>query len=158
MHLDFSGDRLLAVVAHPDDAECLCAGTLAKAKAGGAAIGILVLCQGDKGQPRPPLPELAAVRSREVAAAAKLFGAELFRGEVPDGELFDSAQQRKTLIEVYRRFRPTLILAHAPEDYHADHRAASALAEAASWFCTRRATRATRRRWRPSRPCGGWTP
>ena len=111
------------------------AGTLAKAKAGGATVGILVLCQGDKGQPQPPLPELAAVRSQEMAAAAKLLGAELFRGEFPDGELVDSPQQRKTLIEVYRQFRPTLVLAHAAEDYHPDHRAASALAEAASWFC-----------------------
>jgi LmbE family N-acetylglucosaminyl deacetylase len=30
------------------------------------------------------------------------------------------------------------VLAHAPEDYHPDHRAASALAEAASWFCASR--------------------
>src|SRR5262249_17910653 len=36
---------------------------------------------------------------------------------------------------------PTLILAHAPEDYHPDHRAASALAEAASWFCASRGHR-----------------
>ncbi len=135
MRLDFSGERLLAVVAHPDDAECLCAGTLAKAKAAGAAIGVLALCQGDKGQPRPPLPKLAAIRRKEMAAAAKLLGAELFRGEFRDGELVDGPEQRKTLIEVYRRFRPTLILAHAAEDYHPDHRAASALAEAASWFC-----------------------
>jgi len=34
MRLDFAGERLLGVVAHPDDAEMLCAGTLARAKAG----------------------------------------------------------------------------------------------------------------------------
>jgi len=38
------------------------------------------------------------------------------------------------VVEVYRRFRPTLVLAHWVEDYHADHRAAGALAEAATWF------------------------
>jgi LmbE family N-acetylglucosaminyl deacetylase len=37
-------------------------------------------------------------------------------------------------VEVYRCFRPTLVLAHAPSDYHPDHRAASLLAEAATWF------------------------
>lgn len=135
MRLAFAEERVLAVVAHPDDAECLCAGTLARAKADGAAIGVLVLCQGDKGQPSTPLADLAAVRRKEMAAAARLLGAELFLGKVPDGDLADTARQRRILLEVYRRFRPSLVLAHAPEDYHADHRAASALAEAASWFC-----------------------
>jgi LmbE family N-acetylglucosaminyl deacetylase len=136
MRLDFSNERVLAVVAHPDDAECLCAGTLARAKADGAVIGICVLCQGDKGQPSKPIANLAAVRRREMAAAGRLLGAELFRGEFGDGALVDDPAQRKKLIEIYRRFEPTLVLAHAAEDYHADHRAASSLAEAASWFCT----------------------
>ena len=116
----------------------LCAGTLARAKADGAAIGIAVLCRGDKGQPPQPVPHLAAVRRGEMAAAARLLGAELFWGRVPDGTLADDRPARLRLTEIYRRFRPTLVLAHAPEDYHPDHRAASALAEAASWFCAAR--------------------
>jgi LmbE family N-acetylglucosaminyl deacetylase len=135
VRLDFSQNRVLAVVAHPDDAEFLCAGTLARARADGAAIGILVLCQGDKGQPAHRVANLAAVRRKEMAASAALLDADLFEGRFPDGELIDDPRQRKVLVEVYRRFQPTLVLAHAAEDYHADHRAASALAEAASWFC-----------------------
>jgi len=134
MRLDFSGERVLAVVAHPDDAELLCAGTLARAKQDGAVIGICVLCQGDKGQPATPIANLAEVRAGEVAEAAKLLGAELLLGKFPDGELADGTHERHTLIGLYRQFRPTLVLAHAPCDYHPDHRAASALAEAASWF------------------------
>lgn len=134
MRLDFSRERVLAVVAHPDDAEYLCAGTVARARCDGAAIALCVLCQGDKGQPSTPIPDLADVRRKEMAAAADLLGAELFFGEVPDGHLADTPQQRSPLLEVYRRFVPTLVIAHAREDYHADHRAASALAEAASWF------------------------
>ena len=72
------------------------------------------------------------MRRREMAAAAKLPGADLFHGNVGDGELADIPDQRKKLIEIYRRFKPTLILAHCPDDYHADHRATSALAEAAT--------------------------
>lgn len=135
MKLNFAHDRILAVVAHPDDAELLCAGTLARARADGAAIGICVLCQGDKGQPAKPIPKLAAVRRREMAAAARLLGAELFVAGVPDSTLCDTDVTRQKLTAIFRRFRPTLVLAHAPEDYHPDHRAASALAEAASWFC-----------------------
>ncbi len=135
MRLDFSRERVLAVVAHPDDAEYLCAGTLARAKRDGAAIGICVLCKGDRGQPAPSIANLAAVRRREMAAAAKLLGAVLLRGEFDDGQLVDGPVQRKKLTELYRRFRPTLVLAHWKEDYHSDHRAAGALAEAVSWFC-----------------------
>jgi N-acetylglucosamine malate deacetylase 1 len=138
MRLDFSHERVLAVVAHPDDAELLCAGTLARARSEGAAIGICVLCQGDKGQPATAISELASVRGDEMRAAAAVLSAELFCGGVPDSTLADDEQTRQLLIEVLREFRPTLLLAHAPEDYHTDHRAASALAETCSWLCASR--------------------
>ncbi|MFH1922854.1 MAG: PIG-L deacetylase family protein [Planctomycetota bacterium] len=136
MRLDFSHERVLAVVAHPDDADYLSAGTLARAKDDGAEIGICVLSKGDKGQPDPPIANLGTVRKREMAAAAKLLGARLLWAGFSDGQFADTPVERKNLIELYRRFKPTLVLAHAAEDYHADHRAASSLAEAASWFCT----------------------
>src|SRR5438477_4422722 len=114
MRLSFSDERVLAVVAHPDDAEVLCAGTLARARADGAAVGIGVLCQGDKGQPTPPLEDLAAVRRAEMTAAAALLGAELFFGDFPDGALDDGVGERRRLLVLYRRFRTTLVLAHSP--------------------------------------------
>ncbi|HID75580.1 MAG TPA: LmbE family protein [Planctomycetaceae bacterium] len=135
MRIDFSGERVLAVVAHPDDADLLCAGTLARARDDGAAIGVCVLCQGDKGQPSQRIEGLAAVRRREMGASARLLGAELFLGDCPDGQLADEPGRRSQLVEFYRRFQPTLVLAHWPDDYHPDHRAAGQLAEAASWFC-----------------------
>jgi len=138
MKLDFSKERVLAVVAHPDDAELLCAGTLARAKADGAAIGVAVLCNGDGGQPHKPIRNLAAVRRREMTAAARLLGAELFCGNISDGTLTDDRPTRLLLTEIYRGFRPSLALAHAPADYHSDHRTAAALAEVASWFCASR--------------------
>jgi LmbE family N-acetylglucosaminyl deacetylase len=141
--LTFIDDRVLAVVAHPDDAELLCAGTLARAREDGAAIAVCVLCRGDKGQPAEPIPNLAAVRRKEMMAAARLLQAQLFQGGYGDGTLADGSSQRLKLTEIYRSFQPTLVLAHAPMDYHPDHRAASALAEAASWFAASRG-RATR--------------
>lgn len=135
MKLTFENDRVLAVVAHPDDAELLCAGTLARARRDGATIGICVLCRGEKGQPRKPVPNLAAVRRKEMTSAAKLLGAQLFFGDNPDGELEDTNPCRAKLTEIFRQFKPSLLLAHALEDYHPDHRAAGKLAEAASWFC-----------------------
>lgn len=138
MRLNFAHERVLAVVAHPDDAELLCAGTLARAREDGAEIGIGVLCKGEKGQPAVPIKNLAAVRRREMRAAAELLGAQLYLGDAHDGELHDTEQTRKTAIEMLRQFQPTLVLAHSPADYHPDHRAASHLTEAASWFCASR--------------------
>jgi N-acetylglucosamine malate deacetylase 1 len=138
MRLDFTNDRVLAVVAHPDDAELLCAGTLARARADGAAVGVCVLCRGDKGQPSEPIADLAKVRRREATAAVKLLGGEAFFAGFPDGELADGPRQRRKLLRLMRTFAPTLVLAHAPEDYHPDHRAAAALADAVSWFAASR--------------------
>jgi LmbE family N-acetylglucosaminyl deacetylase len=73
-----------------------------------------------------------------MQAAAGLLRAELFACGFGDGTLFDNEVTRRSVIEVFRRFRPTLVLAHAPNDYHPDHRAASSVAEAASWFCASR--------------------
>jgi LmbE family N-acetylglucosaminyl deacetylase len=134
MRFDFSQERVLAVVAHPDDAELLCAGTLARARDDGAAIGVAVLCQGDKGQPRDPVDNLVALRLSEMTASADSLGATLLRGEIPDGELVDTLEHRRVVVELLREFRPTLVLAHSPADYHADHRAAAALTESGSWF------------------------
>ena len=94
MRLDFANQRVLSVVAHADDAELLCAGTLARAQADGAAVGVAVLCLGDKGQPSQPIPRLATVRRGEMAAAARLLGADLFWGRVPDGTLADDRPAR----------------------------------------------------------------
>lgn len=135
MKLNFQNERVLAVVAHPDDAELLCAGTLARARNDGAEVGICVLCRGDKGQPAKAMANLSAVRCKEMTAAARLLGAKLYPGQNPDGLLADGASQRLKLVETFRQFKPTLVLAHALEDYHPDHRAAGVLAEAASWFC-----------------------
>src|SRR4030042_4440904 len=110
MRLGFSGERVLAVVAHPDDAEYLCAGTLARARADGAQIGICVMCKGDRGQPAQPIRNLVAVRRREMTEAAKILGATLLRGDFSDAELLDGPKERKKLIELYRRFKPTLVL------------------------------------------------
>ncbi len=56
MRLTWQDERVLAVMAHPDDADLMCAGTLERAHMEGAEIAIVYLCMGDKGQPDPPLP------------------------------------------------------------------------------------------------------
>jgi LmbE family N-acetylglucosaminyl deacetylase len=141
MKLSFADERVLAVMAHPDDAELLCAGALARAKADGAAIGIVVMCRGDKGvgsTSNEKTEILGRLRYDEATAAADVIGATLFWFGAGDGELFDTLENRRKLTEFYRTFRPTLVIAHAAEDYHPDHGAASVIAEAATWFAASR--------------------
>jgi LmbE family N-acetylglucosaminyl deacetylase len=137
MKLTLANERLLAVMAHPDDCELFCAGTLARAKSDGAAVAVCVMCSGDKGVASGSAAGgLAESRRQEAEAAASVLGAQLFWFGSPDGELMDGVDQRRKLIEIFRQFAPTLVITHASEDYHPDHRATSVLAEAASWFAS----------------------
>ncbi|MHB8899751.1 MAG: PIG-L deacetylase family protein [Thermoguttaceae bacterium] len=141
MKLDFAAERVLAVVAHPDDAELLCAGTLARARADGAEVAMCTMCRGNRGVAASDSAGdrsfgLSEIRRDEFAASAALVGAETFFGGVGDGELGDVSEQRRILVSVLRNFRPSLVLAHSPGDYHPDHRAASKLTQAASWFAS----------------------
>jgi LmbE family N-acetylglucosaminyl deacetylase len=134
MRFDFRNERLLAVVAHPDDVELLCAGTLARARADAADIAVCTICRGDKGGSGDLLVDLAERRAEEFSEAANVIGATPFLMDAADGELQDSPAVRRQLMRVFRQFRPTTVLTHAPEDYHPDHQAASAIAESVSWL------------------------
>jgi LmbE family N-acetylglucosaminyl deacetylase len=123
--------RVLAVGAHPDDVEILCAGTLAHYARQHAAITIAVLTNGDLGAGGPARAATARVRQAEAHAAAQVLGAELVWVGLPDGFLFDTRENRLLVIDVFRRARPDLVFAHHPGDYHPDHRAAGQLVSAA---------------------------
>src|SRR4051812_27064983 len=106
MQLSFRSERVMTVIAHPDDAELLCAGTLARAKLDGAAVAICVLCQGDKGLPGGSAKNAVSTRRNEMLASAKLLGAELFTAHSPDGSLADDFVTRRLLMENLRQFKP----------------------------------------------------
>ena len=126
--------RVLAIGAHPDDIEILCAGTLARFLDLGAAVHLAVACQGDRGGPAGSDPELADRRRAEARAAAALLGAPIDFLEFQDAGVFDTPEARERFVSVIRKARPDLILTHPPEDYHIDHIRVGELASAASWF------------------------
>jgi LmbE family N-acetylglucosaminyl deacetylase len=144
MKLTFNNERVLAVMAHPDDAELFCAGTLARAREEGAAVGVCVMCCGDKGIGQHSTHNIehstlnGEGRKREAEEAVRLLGGVLYWFEGRDGELVDSYENRKRLVEIYRQFKPTLVITHSPEDYHVDHRATYVIAEAATWLAASR--------------------
>ena len=61
-------------MAHPDDAEILCAGTLIRLAAAGWQIHLATATAGDCGSATLPADEIAACRRQEGERAAKLLG------------------------------------------------------------------------------------
>ncbi len=119
--------RVLAVGAHPDDLEILCAGTLAKYASRGDSVIMAVATNGDLGSTKLSTTETAALREKEARAAAELIAAELVWMGYPDAFLFSREDTRRDFIDLLRRSRPDVILTHDPNDYHADHRTVAQL-------------------------------
>lgn len=126
--------RVLAIVAHPDDMELLCAGTLARFRERGAEVQVTIACRGDRGGPAESRDQLAARREAEATEAARLLDAEIEFLRLSDAEVCDDPPTRERFLKAIRAFQPDLILTHSPDDYHQDHRQVSALATDCSWY------------------------
>ncbi len=128
---------VLAVYAHPDDADVACGGTLARwAKAGGA-VHLVVCTDGGKGTTDPAVEPAELVRERagELESSSALIGLTGVENlGFPDGELTDSDDFRRTLVSRVRSVRPDVVCGHDPtavffgQAYfnHRDHRIAGA--------------------------------
>jgi N-acetylglucosamine malate deacetylase 1 len=125
--------RILALGAHPDDLEIYAWGMLCAWEAMGAEIVLAVATDGAAGGAGPPA-DLARTRAAEARAAAKGLGAEPVLLGLPDGGLAADERLVPRLAELVRDSAPDLLVSHAPNDYHADHRALSAAASQACGF------------------------
>jgi len=114
--------RIMAFSPHPDDIEILCAGTLAKYVAQGHEAAIVGVTRGDAGSPTLGRDAIAAVREQEARNAAAIIGARFFWLGYDDEFLYDSPAVRRHFIDVFRQFRPDVVLCPDKEnDYHPDH-------------------------------------
>lgn len=128
--------RILAVGAHPDDLELLCAGTLAKYSKQGHTVIMSYMCNGNKGHFTIPPEELASIRREEAKRSAEIIGAELIPGEFPDLELPLDEDSKRVAVDIIRRAKPDLIITHSPDDYMIDHINTSKLIVDASFIAT----------------------
>ncbi len=129
----------LVIVAHPDDIEFSCAGTLARWARLGTRIGYVICTSGEVGIAEPGMSKARAaeIREAEQRRAAEIVGAQevIFLRE-PDGLLQPTLELRKKLVREIRRFRPEVVMCGDPtivwagENYinHPDHRAAATAA------------------------------
>jgi LmbE family N-acetylglucosaminyl deacetylase len=77
--------RVLALFAHPDDAEFLCAGTLVHLAGRGASIHIATLTAGDCGSSILPSAKITRLRRQEAQRSAALLHGEGFRQHLGQG-------------------------------------------------------------------------
>jgi LmbE family N-acetylglucosaminyl deacetylase len=135
--------RALCIVAHPDDIDFFCAGTVVLMTQRGVMVDFVLASSGDKGTREPGLSgaQLAARREQEQLASARLLGAERveFLGG-RDAELLESLELRGALVREIRRSRPDLLLTFDPTPgyrQHPDHRVVGRVALDAAWPCAR---------------------
>ena len=114
---------LLAIAAHPDDAELLCGGTLRRAGEQGYATAILDLTAGEAGTWGS-----AEQRAREAEAATHVLGvSHRANAGLDDGALVNTPQTRAIVATHIRRLRPRTVILQWHLARHPDHRVASQL-------------------------------
>ena len=119
----------MVIVAHPDDAEFSCAGTVAKWCEQGWTVYYVLATSGDKGTHDPALTpqELAALREQEQREACRVLGVkEVIFLAYQDGFLRADAEFRGQIVRLLRRYRPDVVLTwdgFRPGFNHSDHRA-----------------------------------
>jgi LmbE family N-acetylglucosaminyl deacetylase len=123
----------LSFLAHPDDAEFLCAGTLVRLREAGWEVHIATATAGDGGTMTQDKWSISATRTAEGRAAAELIGATYHCLDERDiFVVFDKPTIQKTL-DLFRKVAPSLVFTHAAKDYMMDHEVVSMLARAASF-------------------------
>jgi bacillithiol biosynthesis deacetylase BshB1 len=114
---------IAGICAHPDDAELIMGGTLAREAARGRRIALVDLTRGESGSRGTP-----ELRASEAAEAARVLGvAHRESLGLPDGALENTTAQKDRIVEALRRLRPSLVILPHWEQRHPDHRAASHL-------------------------------
>lgn len=126
--------RILAVMAHPDDAEILVGGTLLHLAARGWKPGIVTMTAGDCGSGvSRTQEEIARIRYGEARAAADAIGAWYACAGSMDVEIFANARSVRRVVELLRTFAPDVVITHSPADYMVDHEETSRIVRAASF-------------------------
>lgn len=114
---------VLAIGPHPDDAELLCGGTLARAADLGYRTAILDLTRGEMAT-----RGTAKVRATEAAAAGRILGLAVRQNAgMPDADLRNDRESRERLVGWLRRLRPRVVILPFSKGRHPDHRIAAEL-------------------------------
>jgi N-acetylglucosamine malate deacetylase 1 len=121
---------ILAIAAHPDDAEIGCGGALMLAADAGLRVAVADLTSGEMATRGTPQQ-----RQQERARAAELLGlCDRVAVGMPDTRIGTEPWHRDAIIALIRDWRPRIVLAPYPDDRHPDHASAGRLVREASFL------------------------
>ncbi len=126
----------MVIIAHPDDAEFTCAGTVARWIREGHPVIYVICTDGSRGSNDPGMPPevMAPIRRAEQLEAARILGVqEVIFLNHEDGTLEHTLELRKELTRLVRRYKPDAVICGDPTRIisrnvyinHPDHRAAA---------------------------------
>lgn len=128
---------VLAIVAHPDDADIFCGGTLASHADRGDDVTIVHMTRGEYGGLDATESEVAAIREAEAERSGEVLGASSVEFlDFEDGRVTYSLENRMAVVDCIREHDPDVVLTHYREDMHPDHRTTSRLVSDAYYMAS----------------------
>lgn len=121
----------LAILAHPDDAELMCCGTLSLLKKAGWSIHIASLASGDKGTHVYSRKEVSSIRKKEAIKSVELLGGNYHCLEIEDLYIFYDRDAINKTTGLIRKIHPDIVFTASPNDYMIDHEVTSLIVQTA---------------------------
>ncbi|HEY3129069.1 MAG TPA: PIG-L deacetylase family protein [Acidobacteriota bacterium] len=126
--------RILAIGAHPDDVEFMCAGTLFLMGRRGWEIHVASMSLGDCGSLEHSPDELCRIREGEARAACTVLGASYHYIGFSDFCIYNDDRSNRKVTALLRDIDPAAVITHPPRDYMSDHEATSLLVRNACFY------------------------
>jgi len=145
--------KALALMAHPDDIEITCAGTLILLKRAGWEVHLATMTAGDLGSMKHSRAAIAKIRRKEAAASAKLLGSGYTCLGFDDLTIAYGEEPKRVVTGLLRSVQPDLMILHSLDCYMADHTESARIAREAAFASTIPNWKASFN-GKPTRPCG----
>ena len=114
---------ILVIMAHPDDAELSCSGTIISSVKMGLKVGMIDLTKGELGTRGNE-----TIRIKEANDSAKLMQVEFRDNLNLKDSLFKISNKNKLkIVQKIRQYRPNIVITNSIKDRHPDHEKASKL-------------------------------
>jgi LmbE family N-acetylglucosaminyl deacetylase len=136
MEVPMSSDKkkMLAVGAHPDDVEIMCAGTLFLLRDLGYEIHVATMSLGDCGSMKHAAQEIRRIRRAEAEDACLVLGATYHYVGFNDFSIFNNDEANRRTTALLRDTDPVMVFTHPPQDYMTDHETTSLLVRNACFY------------------------
>jgi len=127
--------RVIAIFAHPDDADFKMGGTAALMAEAGHKVKFISITNGNAGHHEKGGGVLAKIRRAEAEEAARRLGIEEYEvWDNNDAMLTPELHIRMDIIRAIREWNADVVIGLRPNDYHPDHRNAGKLVIDASYM------------------------